>query len=50
VHGFFLPVRNWKAGTPVIIGALSANSVYAQTVIGVYKGAGQTNGYIAQIP
>ena len=50
VRGFFLPVRNWKAGKPVIIGALSANSVYAQTVIGVYKGAGQTNGYIAQIP
>jgi subtilase-type serine protease len=50
VHGFFLPVRNWKAGTPVIVGSLSANSVYARTVIGVYKGAGQTNGYIAQIP
>lgn len=50
VHGFFLPVRNWKAGTAVVIGSLSANSVYTRTVIGVYKGAGQTNGYIAQIP
>ncbi len=50
VHGFFLPIRNWKGGTPVIVGSVSANSVYAHTVIGVYKGAGQTNGYIAQIP
>ncbi|MGA8534683.1 MAG: hypothetical protein WB615_11285 [Candidatus Tumulicola sp.] len=50
VHGFFLPVRNWKAGSPVIIGSLSANSVYARTVIGVYKGAGQNDGFIAQIP
>ncbi len=49
-YGFFLPIRNWTAGTATVIGPVSANSVYGQTVIGVYVGAGLTNGYITKIP
>jgi hypothetical protein len=49
-YGFFLPIRNWTAGTPTVIGPVSANSVYQRTVIGVYIGAGLTNGYITTIP
>lgn len=49
-YGFFLPIRNWTAGTPTVIGPVSANSVYGNTVIGVYVGAGLTNGYITKIP
>lgn len=48
--GFFMPIRNWKAGSPVVIGTVSANSVYQNTVIGVYAGAGLDNGYITNIP
>jgi subtilase-type serine protease len=50
IGGFFLPIRNWKAGAPVAIGKVSANSVYQQTVIGVYAAAGHVNGYITTIP
>jgi subtilase-type serine protease len=49
-YGFFLPIRNWTAGTATVIGPVSANSVYGSTVIGVYVGAGLTNGYITTIP
>jgi hypothetical protein len=35
-YGFFLPIRSWKPLTA--------------TVIGVYLGAGPTNGYITKIP
>jgi hypothetical protein len=49
-YGFFLPIRNWTAGTATVIGPVSANSVYRNTVIGVYVGAGLTNGYITKIP
>jgi hypothetical protein len=49
-YGFFLPIRNWTAGTATVIGPVSANSVYQRTVIGVYVGAGLTNGYITAIP
>ncbi|HTA38761.1 MAG TPA: hypothetical protein VK760_06785 [Candidatus Acidoferrales bacterium] len=49
-YGFFLPIRNWTAGAPVTIGPVSANSLYKTTVIGVYGGAGLTNGYITKIP
>jgi subtilase-type serine protease len=48
--GFFLPIRNWTAGVPTVIGPVSANSVYERTVIGVYVGAGLMNGYITKIP
>jgi subtilase-type serine protease len=48
-YGFFLPIRNWTAGTATVIGPVSANSVYGNTVIGVYIGAGLTNGYITTI-
>lgn len=49
-YGFFLPIRNWTAGTATVIGPVSANSVYRRTVIGVYVGAGLKNGYITTIP
>jgi len=49
-YGFFLPVRNWTAGTATVIGPVSANSVYRRAVIGVYVGAGLKNGYITTIP
>lgn len=49
-YGFFLPIRNWTAGTATVIGPVSANSVYRRTVIGVYVGAGLMNGYITKIP
>jgi hypothetical protein len=49
VYGFFLPIRNWTAGTATVIGPVSANSVYQNTVIGVYVGAGLQNGYITKI-
>ncbi len=49
-YGFFLPIRNWTAGTATVIGTVSANSVYQRTVIGVYVGAGLSNGYITKIP
>jgi len=48
-YGFFLPIRNWTAGTATVIGPVSANSLYRRTVIGVYVGAGLTNGYITRI-
>jgi subtilase-type serine protease len=48
-YGFFLPIRNWTAGTATVIGPVSANSVYGSTVIGVYVGAGLPNGYITTI-
>jgi subtilase-type serine protease len=50
VAGFFLPIRNWQAGAPVVIGKVSANSVFQHSVIGVYGDAGQVNGYLAQVP
>ncbi|HEY6487166.1 MAG TPA: hypothetical protein VIX83_12350 [Candidatus Cybelea sp.] len=49
-YGFFLPIRKWTAGTPTVIGPVSANSVFGRTAIGVYVGAGLTNGYITTIP
>ncbi|HEV3090888.1 MAG TPA: hypothetical protein VGX91_05520 [Candidatus Cybelea sp.] len=49
-YGFFLPIRNWTAGSATVIGPVSANSVYGRSVIGVYAGAGLTNGYITKIP
>jgi len=49
-YGFFLPIRNWTAGTATVIGPVSANSVFQRTVIGVYVGAGLTNGYVTTIP
>jgi subtilase-type serine protease len=49
-YGFFLPIRNWTAGTATVIGPVSANSVYRSTVIGVYVGAGLANGYITTVP
>jgi subtilase-type serine protease len=49
-YGFFLPIRNWTAGTATVIGPVSANSVFRNTVIGVYVGAGLPNGYITKIP
>ena len=49
--GFFLPIRNWVAGTPIVIGSgLSANSVFERTVVGVTITAGTTTGYITTIP
>lgn len=48
-YGFFLPIRNWTAGTATVIGAVSANSVYQNTVIGVYTGANIPNGYTTRI-
>lgn len=49
-YGFFLQIRKWKAKTPVVIGKVSANSVYQNDVIGVYTGGGHVNGYITSIP
>jgi subtilase-type serine protease len=49
-YGFFLPIRNWAAGTATVIGPVSANSVYKRKAIGVYVGAGLTNGYVTTIP
>ncbi len=49
-YGFFLPIRNWTAGTATVIGPVSANSVYRRTAIGVYMGAGLANGYVTKIP
>jgi subtilase-type serine protease len=49
-YGFFLPIRNWTAGTATVIGPVSANSVYRRTVVGVYVGVGLNNGYITKIP
>ncbi len=49
-YGFFLPIRNWSPLTATVIGPVSANSVFQSTVIGVYLGAGLTNGYITKIP
>lgn len=49
--GFFLPIRNWLAGTPILIGSgLSANSVFQRTVVGITIAAGTTAGYITTIP
>lgn len=49
-YGFFLPIRNWTAGSATVIGPVSANSVYQRTVLGVYMGAGLANGYVTKIP
>lgn len=50
VYGFFLPVRNWQFQTPIVLGAVSANSVYQNTVIGVMPAGTSSTGYIATIP
>ena len=49
--GFFLPIRNWVAGTPVVIRqGLSANSVFERTVVGITIDPSSTAGYITTIP
>ena len=49
--GFFLPIRNWVAGTPILIRSdLSANSVFQRTVVGITIDGGTTKGYITTIP
>lgn len=48
-YGFFMPIRNWTAGSATTIGPVSANSVYGRTVIGVYMGASLANGYTTKI-
>lgn len=50
VYGFWLPVRNWTFGTPIVLGAVSANSVYQNTVIGVMPAGTSSTGYIATVP
>jgi subtilase-type serine protease len=50
VYGFFMPVRNWQFGTPIVLGAVSANSVYQNTVIGVMPAGTSSTGYIATVP
>jgi hypothetical protein len=50
LYGFFLPVRNWVAGTPVLLGLHSANSVYQNTVVGVTTNAVPPLGYIVTVP
>jgi len=50
VNGFFLPITNWKAGTPVIIGRVSVNSVYARTAVGLYQNGKSLSGYYVDIP
>jgi hypothetical protein len=50
VYGFWLPVRNWTFGTPIVLGAVSANSVYQQTVVGVMPAGTSSTGYIATVP
>ncbi|HTV91432.1 MAG TPA: hypothetical protein VMG98_01815 [Verrucomicrobiae bacterium] len=50
VYGFWLPVRNWTFGTPIVLGAVSANSVYANTVVGVMPAGASSTGYIATVP
>jgi subtilase-type serine protease len=49
--GFFLPIRNWQVGTPVAIGSVTANSVFKNIVIGIYRGnhTGLINGYITKV-
>ena len=50
VYGFFLPVRNWTFGSPIVLGAVSANSVYQQTVVGVMPSGTSSTGYVATVP
>ncbi len=50
VYGFWLPVRNWVFGTPIVLGAVSANSVYENTVVGVVPNGTSSTGYIATVP
>ncbi|MGD0052258.1 MAG: hypothetical protein ABSD03_10650 [Vulcanimicrobiaceae bacterium] len=50
LYGFFLPVRNWVAGTPILLGSHSANSVYQNTVIGVTTTGTPPMGYIVTVP
>jgi len=49
--GFFLPIRSWLAGTPILLGSgLSANSVFQRTVVGITIDGGTTAGYITSLP
>lgn len=48
--GFFLPIRNWQAGTPVTVANGSANSVFQTIVVGVSTGNGPPTGFIATLP
>jgi len=50
VYGFFLTVSDWKAGTPVVIGKVSANSVYGRTAVGIYQNDGKPSGYYVSVP
>jgi subtilase-type serine protease len=48
--GFFLPIRNWLAGTPVLIGpGTSANSVFQRTVVGITIDGTTDTGYITTL-
>jgi hypothetical protein len=49
VNGFWLPIRGWKAGTPIALGAVSANSVYRRTIVGVMP-ARPPAGYLVTVP
>lgn len=46
LYGFVLPIRHWKARTPIALGKLTANSIYGGTAIGVYKNDGKQSGFI----
>jgi hypothetical protein len=50
VYGFYLQILNWKAGTPINVGKLSANSVWSRTVVGVTTEGGSESGYIVELP
>jgi subtilase-type serine protease len=50
VFGFWLPVRNWTFGSPIVLGAVSANSVYENAVVGVMPAGTSSTGYIATVP
>lgn len=51
--GFFLEVRHWVAREPVLLGTLSANSVYKRTVVGIRptgKSTTEPIGFTVEVP
>lgn len=50
LYGFFLPVSNWQAGAPIVLGALSANSVSGRVVVGIMKSGSAAAGYLVHVP
>ncbi len=50
LYGFFLSIDNWQPQAPVVLGALTANSVSGRVVVGIMKTNAGPSGYLIDVP